>query len=224
MPVNISALTLSVPAPASPTDPEAVLVSGAEALAKYPDFVAALPDGSVRLFAPTKAATTESVKRTRCEWRENEYWTLDSAPDHWSKQEMMLTKINSAGRVVIAQAHVKNSNRPLLKVFWDKGDVIMGYRLVFNQKDPENVTLLSGVKLNQKFEVVVHLSSSGALTVRPSINGKGKASVELQLDPSWTKQKLVFHGGIYNQIDYDAHTPVDEGTISIIDRLTLAHE
>ncbi|WP_263139899.1 polysaccharide lyase family 7 protein [Pseudomonas sp. RIT-PI-AD] len=224
MPVNISNLTLSVPAPRSAENPVAVLVSGAEALAKYPQFVAALPGGSVRLSAPTKAATTESVKRTRCEWRENDYWSLDSAPDHWSKQEMMLTKINSEERVVIAQAHVKNSDRPLLKVFWDAGTVTMGYRLKYNDKDPQNVDLLTGVELNQTFEVVVHLSSTGALTVRPSLNGKGKASVELQLDSSWTKQKLVFHGGIYNQVAYDDHTSPDDGTVCVISRLTLAHE
>lgn len=47
MAVNISNLTLSTPVPVSATNPVALELNGAEAIAQFPSIVTVLPDGSL---------------------------------------------------------------------------------------------------------------------------------------------------------------------------------
>lgn len=223
MTVNISNLTITTPVATSSTNPVALELSGAEAIARYPSVVAVLADGSVQFSAPTKGASSKSTHRTRCEWKEASYWSLASAAEHVNRQEMTLTKVNSAQKVVISQLHVKGDDSPPVKVFWSKGNITMGFRETFNQATPINTTLLKGVPLGAKFNVTLRVLASGALTVTASCNGKAGSSGSLQMDSSWRSSLLNFHGGVYNQVDYTDATPADDGSICIISDLSLTH-
>lgn len=223
MTVNISNLTITTPVATSSTNPVALELSGAEALAQLPKIVTALPDGSVRFTAPTKGASSKSTHRTRCEWKEPLYWSLASADEHINLQEMTLTKVNSAQKVVIAQLHVKDDDSPPVKVFWSKGDITLGFRQTYNQASPVNSTLLKGVPLGEKFNVTIRVLASGALTVTAECNGDTESSGRLELDSSWDSCLLNFHGGIYNQVDYTDKTAADDGSICVISKLSLTH-
>jgi len=223
MTVNISNLTITTPVATSPTNPVALELSGAEALARYPNVVSVLADGSVQFSAPTKGASSKSTHRTRCEWKEANYWSLASAAEHINMQEMTLTKVNSAQKVVISQLHVKDDDSPPVKVFWSKGNITLGFRETFNQATPINTTLLKGVPLGSKFTVTIRVLASGALTVTASCNGKAGSSGSLQMDSSWRSSLLNFHGGVYNQVDYTDATAADDGSICIVSALSLTH-
>jgi len=224
MTVNISNLTITTPVATSPANPVALELSGAEALARYPNVVTALADGSVQFSAPTKGASSKSTHRTRCEWKEPTYWLLASAAEHINMQEMTLTKVNSAQKVVISQLHVKDDDSPPVKVFWSKGNITLGFRETFNQATPVNTTLLKGVPLGAKFTVTLRVLASGALTVTASCNGKAGSSGSLHMDSSWRSSLLNFHGGVYNQVDYTDATAADDGSICIVSALSLSHE
>lgn len=86
MAVDISNLTIATPVAVSSTNPVALELNGAEAIARLPSVVTVLSDGSIQLSAPTKGASSKSTHRTRCEWTETEDWTLASAQDHWNRQ------------------------------------------------------------------------------------------------------------------------------------------
>jgi len=224
MTVNISNLTITTPVATSPTNPVALELSGAEALTRYPNVVSVLADGSVQFSAPTKGASSKSTHRTRCEWKEPNYWLLASAAEHINMQEMTLTKVNSAQKVVISQLHVKDDDSPPVKVFWSKGNITLGFRETFNQATPINTTLLKGVPLGAKFTVTLRVLASGALTVTASCNGKAGSSGSLHMDSSWRSSLLNFHGGVYNQVDYTDATAADDGSICIVSALSLSHE
>ncbi|MDF9616982.1 polysaccharide lyase family 7 protein [Pseudomonas entomophila] len=223
MTVNISRLTITTPVATSSTNPVALELSGAEAIAQFPKIVTALPDGSVRFTAPTKGASSKSTHRTRCEWKEPVYWSLASAAEHINLQEMTLTKVNSAQKVVVSQLHVEDDDSPPVKVFWNEGDITMGFRKTFNQGEPVNTTLLESVPLGAKFRVTIRVLASGALTVTAECNGRARSSGRLLLDSSWRSSRLNFHGGIYNQVDYSDTTPASDGSICIISKLSLTH-
>ena len=223
MTVNISNLTITTPVATSSTNPVALELNGAKAIAQYPSVVNVLADGSVQFSAPTKGASSKSTHRTRCEWKEANYWSLASAAEHIKMQEMTLTKVNSAQKVVISQLHVKDDDSPPVKIFWSKGNITMGFRETFNQTAPINTTLLKGVPLGVKFNVTICILASGALTVTASCNGKAGSSGSLHMDSSWYSSLLNFHGGVYNQVDYTDATPADDGSICIISDLSLTH-
>ncbi|GLO45206.1 polysaccharide lyase family 7 protein [Pseudomonas putida] len=223
MSVNISNLTLAVPVAESSISPVAIELTGTEAIAQYPSYVTVLSDGSIQLFAPTKGASSKSTHRTRCEWSEAEYWPLNSAQDHWNRQTMTLTKVNWAQKVVIAQMHVFGDDSPPVKVFWKKGEITLGFRRTYNQTDPINSTVLKGVPLGAKFEVSIHATSAGVVTVTAKCNGVTGSSGDLRFDSTWASRLFEFHGGVYNQVDYTDTTPADDGSICIISDLALIH-
>ncbi len=223
MSVDIRNLTLAVPVAESSISTVAVELTGSEAIALYPNYVTVLSDGSVQLSAPTKGASSKSTRRTRCEWSEPKYWTLGGAPNHWNRQEMTLTKVNWAQKVVIAQMHVYGDDSPPVKVFWKKGDITLGFRRTYNQTDPINSTVLKGVPLGAKFEVSIHATSAGVVMVTARCNGVTGSSSDLQLDSTWASRQFEFHGGVYNQVDYTDTTPADDGSVCIISDLTLIH-
>lgn len=107
MPVDISTLDIATPLPTSASNPLALELNGNLALAQCPSVISRLADGSIQLCAPTRGAASKSTHRTRCEWKESRYWALSSAADHWNRQQMTLTKVNSAQKVVVAQIHVR---------------------------------------------------------------------------------------------------------------------
>ncbi|QCI13385.1 polysaccharide lyase family 7 protein [Pseudomonas putida] len=223
MTVNISNLTITTPVPVSSTNPVALEVNGAVAIAQFPSVVEVLSDGSIQFSAPTKGASSKSTHRTRCEWSESTNWTLASAADHWNRQEMTLTKVNSAQKVVISQMHVRGDDSPPVKVFWNKGNITMGFRTTYNQTNPVNSTVLKGVPLGAKFTVSIHVTAGGEVTVAAECNGVSGTSGALQLDDTWDSHLFEFHGGVYNQVDYTDATPAEDGSICIISDLSLTH-
>jgi len=223
MTVNIDKLTITTPAATSSTNLVALELSGAQAIERFPQYVTVLSDGSVKLTAPTKGASSKSTHRTRCEWSEPTNWTLASAADHWNRQRMPVTKVNSAQKVVIAQMHVRGDDGPPVKVFWNKGNITLGFRRTFNQTDPVNSTVLKGVPVGATFHISIHTTSEGVVTVTAECNGVSASSGDLQLDSTWASHLFEFHGGVYNQVDYTDATPAEDGSICIISELSLIH-
>lgn len=222
--MDISKYLIATPLPVSLSNPVALELMGDEALLFCPEVIQLLADGSVQLSAPTKGASSKSTHRTRCEWKEPEYWALSSAAKHWSRQEMTVTKVNAARKVVIAQIHVKDATTPPLKVFWNKGKITAGFRSSFATPDIVNSVLHSDVPLGVPFKISVGVTSTGAVSVNVLCQGVPSVKVPMRLDSSWGSRVLQFHGGVYNQIDYTDDTPAEDGSVCIIHDLTTTHE
>ncbi|MBD9500650.1 polysaccharide lyase family 7 protein [Pseudomonas sp. PDM23] len=223
MTVSIDNLNIALPVGKTPTDTVSIEIPGPQALAQYPNLVTRLPDGSLQLTAPTKGVASKSVHRTRCEWKEPIYWALSGATEHVNHQLMKVTQVNSAQKVVVAQMHVKDDDSPLLKVFWQKGKLTMGFRQNFNQTTPVNSTVLDNVPLGAEFDILILATSSLMLTVQASCNGRNSAVPSMPLDVSWAARVFDFHGGVYNQIDFTDTTLASDASVCVIKDLQIRH-
>jgi hypothetical protein len=223
MTVDISNFDIATPLPTSATNPVALELNGNKALAECPTVIIRLADGSIQLTAPTKGASSKSTHRTRCEWKESNYWTLLSAADHWNQQEMTLVKVNSAQKVVVSQMHVQDDVNPAIKVFWEKGSLTYAFRKDYNGADPTPKFLLANVALGAKFQLSIRSTSAGAVVVSASVGGKSASSPTLQLGSTWMSKSFDFHGGIYNQVDYTDATPPSDGSICVVSQLSVTH-
>ncbi|MDF3862901.1 polysaccharide lyase family 7 protein [Pseudomonas denitrificans (nom. rej.)] len=223
MTVSIDNLNIALPVGKTPTDSVSIEIPGPQALAQHPNLVTRLPDGSLQLTAPTKGVASKSVHRTRCEWKEPIYWALSSATEHVNHQLMKVTQVNSAQKVVVAQMHVKDDDSPLLKVFWQKGKLTMGFRQNFNQTTPVNSTVLDNVPLGADFDLLILATSSLMLTVQASCNGRNSAVPSMPLDASWAARVFDFHGGVYNQIDFTDTTLASDASVCVIKDLQIRH-
>ena len=222
--VDISKYLIATPIPVSSENPVALELMGDEALLLCPEVISQLEDGSVQMTAPTKGASSKSTKRTRCEWKEPAYWALSSAAKHWSRQEMTLTKVNSAKKVVVAQIHVKNATTPPLKVFWNKGKITIGFRSNFDMPDIVNTVIHDNVPLGVSFKISIGVTATGSVSLNVLCQSVPGIKVPLRLDSSWNDRVLQFHGGVYNQIDYSSTTPEGDGSVCIIHELSTTHE
>lgn len=223
MSVNIDNLTIGLPVPRSATNPVALEIPGSQALQQYPELVTRQPDGSVQFTAPTLGASSKSTQRTRCEWKEAKYWLLESAREHTNRQEMTLTRVNSAQKVVISQMHVLNDDSPVVKVFWNKGKITLGFRQHFDQPDPVSSTVLDKVPLGARFSILIHATASAVITVQASCDGRTSDLAPMTLDPDWAGHAFDFHGGVYNEVDYTSATLATDGSVCIIHDLQLNH-
>jgi len=224
MTVNVSNLTITTPVATSSTNHVALELSGAEAIAQLPSIVTVLSDGSVQFSSPNrKVHRARAHDRTRCEWKEPVYWALASAAEHINMQEMTLTKVNSAKKVVISQLHVKDDDSPPVKVFWSKGNITLGFRQTFNQATPNQHDAAQRRAPRCKVQNHYPRAGLGRLTVTAECNGDAESSGRLELDDSWRSSLLNFHGGVYNQVDYTDATPAEDGSICIISILSLTH-
>jgi hypothetical protein len=223
MTVSIDNLNIALPVGKTPTDTVSTEIPGPQALAQYPNLVTRLPDGSLQLTAPTKGVASKSVHRTRCEWKEPIYWALSSATEHVNHQLMKVTQVNSAQKVVVAQMHVRDDDSPLIKVFWQKGKLTMGFRQNFNQTTPVNSTVLDNVPLGADFDILILATSSLMLTVQASCNGRNSAVPSMPLDASWAAQVFDFHGGVYNQVDFSDTTLASDASVCVIKDLQIRH-
>ncbi|MDF9756203.1 polysaccharide lyase family 7 protein [Pseudomonas hunanensis] len=223
MTVNIDNLIITTPVAKSSSNPVALELTGAQALATLPQVVSRLDDGAVRMTAPTKGAASKSTHRTRCEWKEAVYWALASAGRHVNHQRMVLERVNSAQKVVIAQMHVKDDDSPVIKVFWNKGKVTLGFRQDFNQGIPTSSTILAEVPLGAPFDITIEVTAAGAATVSAVCAGRTGSSAMLNMTSSWNGHTFNFHGGVYNQLDFSSTTPASDGSTCVISQLELLH-
>jgi len=223
MSVDITKFLIATPLPVSDTNPLALELMGDLALVQCPSVITQWDSGSVMFTAPTKGASSKSTKRTRCEWKEPEYWSLSSAARHWSRQEITLGKVNWAGKVVVGQIHVKNATTPPLKVFWNKGQITVGFRSSFDKPDVVNTVIHNDVPLGATFKLSIGVTSNGSVSINVLCNGVPSIKMAWKLDTSWQGQVLQFHGGVYNQVDYTDDTPVDDGSVSVISELSVTH-
>ena len=149
---------------------------------------------------------------------------MDSAAHHWSRQEMTLVRVNSAKKVVVAQVHVKNATTPPLKVFWNKGKLTAGFRSSFTDPVINNFTVLENVPLGVPFKITLHVTKAGSVTINALCEGRKSDCPALKLDSTWRDRIFQFHGGVYNQIDYNAKTALDDGSVCVIRSLETTHE
>lgn len=223
MTVNIDNLIITTPVAKSSSNPVALELTGAQALASLPQVISRLADGAVRMNAPTKGAASKSTHRTRCEWKEAVYWTLASAGRHVNHQRMVLERVNSAQKVVIAQMHVKDDDSPAIKVFWNKGKITLGFRQDFNQVTPTSSTVLADVPLGMPFDITIEVTATGAATVSAACTGRTGSSGMLKMAASWSGRTFNFHGGVYNQVDFSDSTPPTDASTCVISQLDLFH-
>lgn len=217
--IDLSQLEITTPQ-MKPGGTTALTVPGSD-IAKVSNYVYPTKRGMM-FMAPVFGAHTESVHRTRCEWKGKPF-KLNSAKRHVNRQKVCIHIVNNAGSVVISQVHDDNSNSPMSKVFWQGGDILTGIRTKRTSTDPKKELLFEDFKLEVDGEVTQELDSEAmTLTVTATQNGRTETVVK-DLDDSWLDTELVDHGGAYNQVDM-GETDNGDGTALELLELEIIHD
>lgn len=230
--IDLSLLNLTTPKPAE---------AGGSLSTTYPpgqfvedEFYRKGDQGELILWAPVTGASSKSTTRTRTELREalangtTYNWRMDSAAHHWLQTSVVIREVpEPSGETVVSQIHVKDSSRPMLKVSYDSGRIVVGFRAEFDQVNPVDTTILTNVPLNTRLALSVHLTAGGQLSISASytLNGaRVDGKVQLTVLPSWIPELLYFKFGVYNQQSPDPMAPLDTGSLATYWKASIRHE
>lgn len=226
--IDLTSLNLTTPEPKFEGSPGCITYAPGKFPVDCPYFKV-LENGDIEMSAPTKGASSKSTSRTRTEVRETNpnntqiNWAYDSADHHWLQAALTVVQAPKGGETVVGQIHVKDATTPPLKLSWDNGKIIVGFRAMFPQPNPVDSILLEDVPLGERWTYSIHVVKSGTMSIGITHAGRS-ASIILKFDPSWLARKLYFKAGVYNQEDPTDTTTEDEGSKAIFHKLVIRHE
>ncbi|KPW64572.1 Alginate lyase [Pseudomonas syringae pv. broussonetiae] len=160
---------------------------------------------SIVFWSPVTGTKTENAKYSRSELRETwsdgslHNWVYPDA-DNYLNAKLEVDQVPSSGKIVIGQIHAYESTEPLLKVEYQykedtkTGDIVAKVRNRFDDDESKVYKIVEGVKLNQTFSYVIHLSKGGKLTV--SVNDTDWSN---RISETWRDKPLYFKAGVYTQ-------------------------
>ncbi|GAB3484478.1 polysaccharide lyase family 7 protein [Azotobacter salinestris] len=204
------------------------VTSDGEAVTYWPsnlpsnEYFSILDNGENALWAPTKGATTENSEKTRTEFREIvpggttlKNWKLGQYSEQYLRAALTLQQVTPNGRVCIGQIHVKDNNRPPIKLVWNNGKLRLMYRITYNQEADVGVTVLDSVPIGECFTYSIHVAPDGNVTVIVG-HGTRSGTKTVQLDSSWKDKLLYFKAGLYNQEEATSLTLPTDGSRGVM--------
>ncbi|MND59839.1 Alginate lyase [compost metagenome] len=235
--IQLNLLNLTTPEPKFPGSDDCITY----APGNFPqnEYFYVESNGDIRIWAPTKGASSKSTSRTRTELREvtangaTYNWKFADFTDHWLRAAMTVVQVPKGGETVIGQIHVKDSTRPPVKLSFDKaqdgiGQLTVGFRKAFDQKTPVDYVLLNNIPVGARFTYVIHVTKSGKVIFNASYTDqtglRRDGKLDLALEPSWSVRELYFKAGVYNQEDPTDTTTPTEGSRAIFHRLEISHD
>jgi hypothetical protein len=216
--IDLATWNLSIPEGSPPTTIEtSQLVQG------FRDEYFHADSGTVFFWAPVTGATTANAIYPRSELRETysngtqRNW-LYSAADNKLSATLTVNQVPSTGKIVIGQIHAKDSTSPMVKLEYQyktktsTGNIVAKVRIRPDDEAGQVITIATGIKLNQSFSYLIHLSPAGVLT----INGAGY-QWSSPISSTWSDKPLYFKAGVYVQDNTGYPTEGGTVTFSLLD-------
>ncbi|MHC8307772.1 polysaccharide lyase family 7 protein [Pseudomonas sp. PB3P13] len=183
--------------------------------------------GTLFFWSPVTGTRTENAKYARTELRETysngtlRNWYYPDA-DNSLHATLAVNQVPSSGKIVIGQIHAFQSEKPMVKVEYQyktdskTGNIVAKVRMRPDDGEGRVITVATGVKLNQEFSYLIHLSPGGAL-------GVSAAGYQWNTDISakWRVKPLYFKAGVYVQ-DNTGYT--SEGGKVTFSKLDIDHD
>ena len=216
--IDLATWNLSIPEGSPPTT-----IQTSQLVQGFQDQYFHADSGTVFFWAPVTGATTANAIYPRSELRETysngtlRNW-LYSAADNKLAATLAVSQVPSSGKVVIGQIHAKDSTSPLVKLeyqyktYSSTGNIVAKVRMRPDDESGQVITIATGIKLNQSFSYLIHLSPAGVLT----INGAGY-QWSSPISSTWSDKPLYFKAGVYVQDNTGYPTEGGTVTFSLLD-------
>lgn len=178
------------------------------------------------LWTPTKGASTANSDRTRTEFREiipgtrNPFnWSLGQY-DQFLRAGLTLSRVTPNGKVCVGQIHGKGTTHPALKLIWDNGKIRAFYRPTWDTVGDVEATIVSGLKLGDRFTYSIHVTTTGKVSINVAYAGQ-TYNFTFGLGESYAGRLLYFKAGLYTQETPTDATPDDVGSSAVFDKLEI---
>jgi hypothetical protein len=179
--------------------------------------------GTLMFWSPVTGTRTENAKYPRTELRETysngtlKNWYYPDA-DNFLRATLAVNQVPSSGKIVIGQIHAYQSQKPLVKVEYQyttstkSGNIVAKVRMHPDDDEGRVITVASGVKLDQAFSYLIHLSPGGALGVSAA-----GYQWDTNISQTWRVKPLYFKAGVYVQDNTGYTTEGGKVTFSKLD-------
>jgi hypothetical protein len=186
-----------------------------EPAALTPPWLTANADGSLTFWAPAEGATTENSDHPRTELNSLNNFSAATSGPHTLKASLAVNQVpEDSQSIIIAQIHGADdiSSVPYVMLHYRDGDL----RVVVKQKhkgsDLQSYPLLTGVPLNERFDIAISDIGNGQMTFSATYNGQTKQASSPVPD-TFHDETVRFQVGDYQQAD-DSKGPNDGGKVT----------
>ncbi|GAA0903009.1 polysaccharide lyase family 7 protein [Pseudonocardia zijingensis] len=173
--------------PAAPTDPW--LTTG--------------PDGGLTFWAPASGATTKNSDHPRTELISTQDFTAGEDGPHTLAASLAVTQVPSDTKdIIIGQIHGSDDIKsvPYVMLHYRDGEI----RAIVKQKqkgdEKEAFTLLTGVPLDERFDISITDAGDGSMTISATHAGSTQQATA-QVPEAFRGEPVRFQVGAYQQAD-----------------------
>ena len=176
-------------------------------------------DGAWVFWAPVTGTTTTTSHFPRSELRETR---RDGTEINWREADgvsvlsatcAVLQVPSTTGKTVIGQIHAKSVNLPLLKLSYQKGEVVALVKMT-SKSDADTPYKLCAAPIGQRISYQIRLDHD-----RLSVTANGK-TITAVIAPDWQPVTLYFKAG--NYVQANSGSPTDGGRVAFYD-ISVSH-
>ena len=183
--------------------------------------------GVLFFWSPVTGSRTENAIYPRTELRETystatlKNWFYPDA-DNFLHATLPTNQVPSSGQTVPGQIPRNNSQKPMVKLEYqyktktETGNLVIKVRMHPDDAESRVITLATGIKLNNEFNYLIHLSPGGALGVSAA-----GYQWDTNISATWRDKPLYFKAGVYVQ-DNTGYT--SEGGKVTFSKLDIDHD
>jgi hypothetical protein len=212
-------LVLGVLGPQPPTTPSAIDLQGwkltlptegksgnaasVDPAAVTDPWLTAAPDGSLTFWAPAAGATTENSEHPRTELVSLNDFSAGTDGQHSLTASLAVSQVPTDSKdIIIGQIHGSDDIKsvPYVMLHYRDGDIEAVVKQKQKGDEKQSVPLLSGVPLNERFDITITDTGDGSMTLSASYGGNSQQATA-QVPEAFRGETVRFQVGDYQQAD-----------------------
>jgi hypothetical protein len=161
------------------------------------------PDGSLTFWAPAEGATTKNSEHPRTELNSLTNFSAGTSGEHTLTASLAVSQVPADSKdIIVGQIHGADdiSSVPYVMLHYRDGEI----RAVVKQKqkgdEKQSFSLLTGVPLNERFDIAITDAGDGSMTISASHAGNTQQATA-QVPAAFHGATVRFQVGDYQQAD-----------------------
>jgi hypothetical protein len=161
------------------------------------------PDGSLTFWAPAEGATTKNSDHPRTELNSLTNFKAGTDGEHTLEASLAVNQVPEDSKdIIVGQIHGADdiSSVPYVMLHYRDGEIRVVVKQQHKGDEKQAFSLLTGVPLNDRFDITITDAGNGSMTIGASHAGNTQ-QVTAQVPAAFQGQTVRFQVGDYQQAD-----------------------
>jgi hypothetical protein len=186
-----------------PTEGEGGNAASVEPAAVTDPWLTAGPDGGLTFWAPASGATTKNSDHPRTELISLTDFSAGTGGEHTLAASLSVSQVPADTKdIIIGQIHGSDDIKsvPYVMLHYRDGEIRAVVKQEHKGDKKESFSLLTGVPLNERFDISITDAGNGSMTISASHDGNTQQATA-QVPEAFHGETVRFQVGAYQQAD-----------------------